>query len=79
MKARTEVTPMIHPVSTVDQTARPRLVRVIQGGQEFDLARFADALDMLESYVDSMLFANDLPAMDSWDEEDTLDARLASI
>ncbi|GAC1328354.1 MAG: hypothetical protein NVSMB17_03660 [Candidatus Dormibacteria bacterium] len=70
---------MINPKSTFEGPARPRSFRVIQGGQEFDLAKFADTLTMLESYVDSMLLANDLPAMDPWTDEDMLDARLASI
>jgi len=34
---------------------------------------------MLESYVDAVLAANELPAMDPWLEDAELDVRLASF
>ncbi|MDQ6747257.1 MAG: hypothetical protein M3010_04010 [Candidatus Dormibacteraeota bacterium] len=44
-----------------------------------DIERFADALTMLELYVDGMLAATELPAMDPWVDDQVMDARLASF
>jgi hypothetical protein len=57
----------------------PALETNLQGGQGLDIERFAGALAMLESYVDGMLAANELPAMDPWVEDEVTDARLASL
>jgi hypothetical protein len=58
---------------------RPLNVRVIQGVTELDLERFAETLAMLESYVDGVLAATELPAMDSWIDDEVMDVRLASL
>ena len=70
---------MIQPEAVFQPVTRPRTLRVIQGGQEFDLAAFAKTLTMLESYVDSVLEATELPAMDPWVDDPELDVRLASF
>lgn len=70
---------MIQPQEVFQPPPTPRSLKVIQGGQEFDLAKFASTLTMLESYVDSVLAATDLPAMDPWVDDLELDARLASF
>jgi hypothetical protein len=55
-------------------------VKVLQGGQRgLDIRRFAEALTMLESYVDGMLAATELPAMDSWVDDEVMDVRLTSL
>ena len=58
---------------------RRPVVRVIQGGKELDLERFAETLAMLESYVDGVLEAGELPAMDPWVDDQVMDVRLASL
>ena len=70
---------MIQPEKVFPPLPRPRSFKVIQGGQEFDLAKFASTLTMLESYVDSVLAASELPDMDPWLEDVELDVRLASF
>ena len=59
--------------------ARRPVIRVIQGGTELDLERFAATLTMLESYVDGVLEAGELPAMDPWVDDQVMDVRLASL
>jgi hypothetical protein len=69
----------------VDQLKRtsPRRavsMKVIQGGQgSLDIERFAEALTMLEFYVDGMLAATELPAMDPWVDDQVMDVRLTSL
>lgn len=58
---------------------RPLKAGVIQGGKELDLERFAETLAMLESYVDGVLAATELPAMDPWIDDEVMDVRLASL
>ena len=70
---------MIQPDAVFPPITRPRSLRVIQGGQEFDMAAFSSTLTMLESYVDSVLEASELPAMDPWVDDPELDVRLASF
>lgn len=55
------------------------VMRVIHGGKELDLERFAETLAMLESYVDGVLAAGELAAMDPWVDDQVMDVRLASI
>jgi hypothetical protein len=74
-----EVLLMIHPEKVYQPTTRPRSFTVIQGGQEFDLAKFASTLTMLESYVDSVLAANELAAVGPGLEDEAMDVRLASF
>ena len=70
---------MIQAEELTRQPARRPVVRVIQGGKELDLERFAETLAMLESYVDGVLEAAELPAMDPWVDDQVMDARLASL
>ena len=60
---------------------RPRrpVMRVIHGGKELDLERFAETLAMLESYVDGVLAAEELAATDDWVDDQVMDVRLASL
>ncbi len=69
---------MIQAEQLAPSPRRP-VVRVIQGGREFDLERFAETLAMLESYVDGVLEAGDLPSMDPWIDDQVMDVRLASL
>lgn len=72
---------MIQTEELTTATTAPRQVkaRVIEGGGEMDLARFAATLAMLESYVDGVLSAAELPAMDPWVDDQVMDVRLASL
>jgi hypothetical protein len=72
---------MIQTEELTGATTRPRQVKVkvIQGGRELDLERFAETLAMLESYVDGVLAAAGLPAMDPGVDDQVVDVRLASV
>ena len=63
----------------ISQAPRRPVIRVLKGGTELDLERFAATLTMLESYVDGVLEAGDLPAMDPWVDDQVMDVRLASL
>lgn len=63
----------------VTQPPRRPVMRVINGGKELDLERFAETLTMLESYVDGVLEASELSAMDPWVDDQVMDVRLASL
>ena len=64
---------------TQQPAPRRPVIRVIQGGKELDLERFAETLAMLESYVDGVLEAEELPASGTWIDHQEMDARLASL
>jgi hypothetical protein len=70
---------MIQVEQLTRQPVRRPIIRVIQGGKELDLERLAETLAMLESYVDGVLEAAELPAMDPWIDDQVMDARLASL
>jgi hypothetical protein len=70
---------MIQVEQLTRQPVRRPIIRVIQGGKELDLERFAETLAMLESYVDGVLEAAELPAQDPWVDDRVMDARLASL
>lgn len=70
---------MIQPEKVFQRAVRPRSFKVIQGGQEFDLAKFASTLTMLESYVDSVMVADELSALDQGAVDEVMDVRLASF
>lgn len=72
---------MIQAEELTTATTRPRRVkaRVIEGRGELNLECFAETLAMLESYVDDVLSAAELPAMDPWVDDQVMDVRLASL
>lgn len=72
---------MIQTEELTPRVSRPRppRVRVIQGARKLDLERFAETLAMLESYVDGVIAATELPAMDPWVDDEVMDVRLASL
>lgn len=57
------------------EPARRPVIRVINGGKELDLERFAATQTMLEAYVDGVLAAGELSAMDPWVDDQVMDVR----
>ena len=70
---------MIQPEKVFSPAPRPRSFKVIQGKQKFDLAKFASTLTMLESYVDSVLVADEASALGQGSVDEVMDVRLASF
>ena len=65
----------VHANDITEHRSEPRAARAAV----LDFQRFAGALELLEEYVDGLLEAAELPAMDSWVEDEVMDARLASL